>query len=366
MFKDQRCRERVKLKPTPTNLKRAERHRSAILVAIENCTFNYAQTFPNSKNLTKFAVKGETLLIKTYLKEWLEQKRPTLKVSSYDDYKKTVNNILIPVFGEIILARLKRSDLRSWCAELTCSNKRIANILSPFRTALQEAFYDEVIESNPLYGWKYTKQEGPKDNESHIDPFTKDEQIAILEAASGQGRNLLKFAFWSGMRTSELIALEWGDIDWIKEEIRVSRALTQASNKAESTKTTSGTRTIKILADAMFALKEQKSHTFLSSTLVFHNPQTDKQWKGDAPIRRTLWIHALKKAGVRYRNPYQTRHTYASMMLSAGESLPWLSSQLGHSNVLTTAKIYAKFMPSAQPNAGNKAVKVFGTKTNIQ
>ncbi len=49
------------------------------------------------------------------------------------------------------------------------------------------------------------------------------------------------------------------------------------------------------------------------------------------------------------------------MMLSAGEPLPWLSNQMGHSNVLTTAKIYAKFILSAQPDAGDKASKIFGS-----
>jgi integrase len=361
MYQGERCRERIKLKPTPTNLKRAERHRSAILVAIENDTFNYAHTFPKSKNLSKFAVKGEALLVNAYLEEWLEQKRPTLKASTYRDYDKTVNNILIPAFGDILLARLKRSDIRNFCADQTCSNKRIANILSPLRTALQDAFYDEIIESNPLYGWKYTKQEGPKDNQTHIDPFTKDEQVAILDAVEGQGRNLLRFAFWTGMRTSELIAIEWGDVDWIKEEIRVSRALTQASKEPESTKTTSGTRTIKLLPDALYALKEQKQFTFLKGLQVFNNPRLEQPWKGDQAIRRTLWIPVLKKAGVRYRNPYQTRHTYASMMLSAGESLPWLSSQMGHSNVLTTAKIYAHFIPDSIPDAGTKAAKIFSS-----
>ena len=364
MYKGQRCRERIKLKPTPTNLKRAERHRSAILVAIENDTFNYAHTFPNSKSLAKFAKNnGEFTLIRTYLEEWLDQKQPTLKASTYNDYYKTVCNILIPVFGDILLSKLKRTDVRAWCAEQTCSNKRIANILSPLRTALQDALYDEIIETNPLYGWKYAKQEGPKDNQTHIDPFTKDEQVALLEATSGQARNLLRFAFWTGMRTSELIALEWGDIDFVNSEVRVSRALTQASKTPESTKTTSGTRTIKLLPDALFALKEQKQFTFLEGLQIFHNPRLEEPWKGDQAIRRTLWIPALKKAGIRYRNPYQTRHTYASMMLSAGESLPWLSNQMGHSNVLTTAKIYARFIPSAQPNAGDKAIKIFGNKS---
>ena len=361
MYQGQRCRERVKLKPTPTNLKRAERHRAAILDAIENKTFNYARTFPSSKNLAKVAVMGEALSLSDYLTDWLEQKRPTLKASTYRDYDKTVNNILIPAFGEILLARLKRSDLRSWCAELTGSNKRIANILSPLRTALQDAFYDEIIESNPLYGWRYAKQEGPKDNQSHIDPFTKDEHIAILEEVPGQGKHLLRFAFWTGLRTSELIALVWDDIDWVKNEMRISRALTQASKEPESTKTTSGTRTVKLLPDALFALEEQKRFTFIAGEQVFHNPRTDKPWVGDQAIRRTLWIPTLKKSGVRYRNPYQTRHTYASMMLSAGEPLPWLSNQMGHSNVLTTAKIYAKFIPSSQPDAGSKAVSIFSS-----
>ena len=186
--------------------------------------------------------------------------------------------------------------------------------------------------------------------------------MAILGVSQGQGKHLLRFAFWTGLRTSELIALLWDDIDWIKKEMRISRALTQASKVPESTKTTSGTRTVKLLPDALFALQEQKRFTFLAGEQVFHNPKTDKPWFGDQAIRRTLWVHALKKAGVRYRNPYQTRHTYASMMLSAGESLPWLSNQMGHSNVLTTAKIYAKFIPSAQPNAGDKASKIFGSK----
>ncbi|MGA4815411.1 hypothetical protein ACPA9J_10085 [Pseudomonas aeruginosa] len=50
------------------------------------------------------------------------------------------------------------------------------------------------------------------------------------------------------MRTSELVGLEWGDIDWLRGEVRVTRAMTQAAKgKAEVTKTTSGRRSIKLL-----------------------------------------------------------------------------------------------------------------------
>lgn len=96
-----------------------------------------------------------------------------------------------------------------------------------------------------------------------MDPFSPEEQHAILAALNGQARNLVQFALWTGLRTSELVALEWGDIDWLREEVMVSRAMTQASKgAAEVTKTASGKRAVKLLRPAMEALIAQKSHTF--------------------------------------------------------------------------------------------------------
>lgn len=77
-------------------------------------------------------------------------------------------------------------------------------------------------------------------------------------------------------------------------------------------------------------------------------------------IKESAWIPALKKAGVRYRNPYQTRHTYASMMLSAGENLAWVSNQMGHSDVLITARTYARWI-SNDEQQGKKAIEMFGS-----
>ena len=70
-----------------------------------------------------------------------------------------------------------------------------------------------------------------------------------------------------------------------------------------------------------------------------------------------MWIPALRKAGVRYRKPYQTRHTYASMMLMAGENPMWVAKQMGHTDWSLTAKRYARWIQSDMPDAGNKAVE---------
>jgi integrase len=92
---------------------------------------------------------------------------------------------------------------------------------------------------------------------------------------------------------------------------------------------------------------------------VFQNPRTLERWTGDQPIRKTLWAHALKRAEVRYRNPYQTRHTYASMMLSAGEHPMWVAQQMGHADWGMIRRIYGKWIPDADTQAGSRAVAMF-------
>lgn len=88
-----------------------------------------------------------------------------------------------------------------------------------------------------------------------------------------------------------------------------------------------------LLRPAIEALKSQMNYTLGISKRVFHNPRTNQPWETYHQIRRTAWIHTIKRANVRYRNPYQTRHTYASMMLSSGENIMWVASQMGHVDV---------------------------------
>jgi len=86
--------------------------------------------------------------------------------------------------------------------------------------------------------------------------------------------------------------------------------------------------------------------------------RTLERWAGDQPIRKTLWAHAVKKACVRYRRPYQTRHTYTSVMLSAGEHPTWVAGQMGHSDWTMIARVYGRWMPSNDTHAGGKAERM--------
>lgn len=362
IYKGQRCRERVPLKPTTANLKRAEQHRAAIMHAIAAGNFDYAATFPDSKNAGKFADEpGSILKLGQFLESWLDRLKEQRLVASstWDGYRKIVNHQLIPWFGDLSVSELKRKHVRDKLETLEATNKRLANIQSVLRSALSSAIDDEIIEINPLANWCFKRKEAPRVDET-IDPFSPDEQAALISAANGQARNYIQFAIWTGMRTSEIVALNWTDIDFLRGVVVVNKALTQSADAPEVTKTAAGTREVKLLGPALEAIQSQKSFTYLKGEEIFQNPNHNARWKGDEPIRQTMWNHVIKRSGVRYRNPYQTRHTYASMMLSAGEHPMWVAKQMGHSDWTMIAKVYGKWMPAADKNAGGKAETIFG------
>lgn len=363
-YKGTRCRERLKLKPTPANIKKAEIFRASVLQAIYEGTFVYHESFPDSTRVKEFAEQpGDVQTTADYLDDWLEGKKDHVKASTYDGYRMAVNMWKTAV-GTTALSELKRPNIRKALDDMRVANKKLANKTlanrqSVLRAALDEAVSDERISVNPMLGWTYTVPEQPKE-EDDVDPLSAEEQQLLLNGCAQLAeRNMFKFAFWTGLRTSEYAAVRWSDVDWTKGEIRISRAWTTTAEAPEDTKTKAGRRTIRLLAPALEALEAQKALTLLADGYIFLNPRTGEPWRGKVPIW-TAWGRAIKKAKVAYRKPYQTRHTYASMMLSAGEHPMWVARQMGHSSWVITARIYARWMPSADVDAGGKAVLKFG------
>lgn len=115
----------------------------------------------------------------------------------------------------------------------------------------------------------------------------------------------------------------------------------------------------KFAADALLA---QESHTKLSGGLVFLNPLHDEQWTGDRPVR-LRWRLILKLAGVRYRNPYQTRHTFASNLLMLGANPLYVATQMGHEDTTMITKHYGKWI--ADGIDGDKRVCLEAIYTQI-
>jgi integrase len=358
-FKGVLCRETLSLQPTPKNIKFATNYLGRIHDEIARENFDYAAHFPNSKRAILFVgSKGTVKTIGEALDLHLAGIKRTIQASTYRDYKSVIEYHLKPAFGNIFLKDLTSARIKAWIADLPVSNKRVNNVLIPLRQMYENAYEEGFVHVNPLIRVKHLSVEIDEP-----DPFELSEIITILDALPEQGRNLFQFAFWSGLRTGELIALEWGDMDWEKGVIVVRRNSVRKVVKGPKSK--AGNREVLILPPAMEALQAQKPFSFLMDGAVFHNPKTMQPWETDAQIRRTCWQHALKKSGVRYRTPYQTRHTYASMLLTAGEDPTWIAKQMGHKDWGVIRTRYARWIPGQNPTAGRKAANLFKTISKV-
>ncbi len=363
-YRGARCRGRIKLPPTPRNMRFCENLLGQI--KIEKGIFDYAKHFPGSKRARKVIEKPATLDdMATVLQRWLGRKQLELEHSTIIGYTRIVENILTPRIGKIALRDFDRLAVRELVATFGegVTAKRINNVLGPLRGALDDAVDDGLLAANPLDGFK-VRRRAKANAAEEVDPFSPAEVRAILAAIDeDQVRNYCQFNFATGLRTSEMIGLCWSDIDWVAGTVKIRRAWIMGKMKAP--KTDSGVREVQLVAPALAALKAQRAHTALAGEFVFHDPKSNARWGSDQTLRAGDWPKALRKAGVRYRYPYQMRHTFASQALSAGENVMWVARQMGHRDWTITAKKDARWIPSIVPDAGGKLANVWQDKEGL-
>ncbi|MBW8777126.1 MAG: DUF3596 domain-containing protein, partial [Stenotrophomonas sp.] len=284
-YRGTRCRERIKLAPTPRNMQYARNLRGQILVEIEKGVFDYLQHFPDSERAKIHSPKPKGLVtVTSALNVWYNEKAPALEHSTLIGYRRIIDNIIGPVIGKVLLRDFKRLHAKELITSLgdKVSAKRINNVLGPLRGMLAEAHHDELIETNPLDGFKVVRRKDVAE-EDDVDPFVPEEVRLILATAEGQFRNYCLFNFATGLRTSEMIGLQWSDVDLIGKSVRIRRA--HVMGKTKTTKTNAGRRVVKLIPAAVEALQAQKAHTLLAGGAVFHNPYTGVPWGNDRQVR---------------------------------------------------------------------------------
>jgi integrase len=261
-------------------------------------------------------------------------------------YRRIIRNVLIPEFGAHRAHELGAAHIKAWVGRQDATAKRVRNVLSPLRVVLAGALNDGDIDRNPFdrLDLGALLQKTAKASGYEVDPFTQQERDAILAACrTDQERHLYGLWFETGLRTGELIALQWRHVDWVGRRLAVRDNYT--AGRLKGPKTSAGVRDIELSDEALAVLRQQKALTGLADAHIFHNPRTGAAWEGDQAIRRTSWDHTCRLAGVRRRNPYQIRHTWGSRMVSAGYNLFWVAEQMGHETIEMVIHHYGHWMP---------------------
>lgn len=325
--------------PTPANLKYARRLIVEICERIRTGTFSMAEYFPASGMQTAITVSG-------WLETWLKTKR--IEKSSRSGYKAATRfwasatvdekgNAL----GPMTLRAVKHSHI------LTCiatrpdlSGKTINNYVAVLRAAFELAVTEKMATANPVDGVPRANYQKPAP-----DPFSREETDLIIgEAArvySGNIHNMVEAWFWTGLRTSEILGLEWKNVDFLSRKILVASVLVEGEEK-DRTKT-SVARLVNLNSRALDALQRQRALTQVRGLRVFQDPRYSEDWLSGNAFQRLYWAPMLRRLGIRYRRPYNMRHSYATSMLMAGMKPAFCAKQLGHS-VEMFLRTYAKWM----------------------
>jgi integrase len=176
-------------------------------------------------------------------------------------------------------------------------------------------------------------------------------------------------AFYTGLRPGELCGLAVEDIATDLSKLTVRRSVTQSLTF--KIPKTNKERTILLFPPAQAALKIliedalTRDAMDLEVWLNRHESRVDRARLLLSPKTQarktnvnawyvpsawnTKWSNLTRRAEVRHRPPYQTRHTYACWNLTARGNLAFIANQMGHSDYSMLVKVYGRWIDSESP-----------------
>lgn len=323
-------------------------------------------------------------------KRWVESENTLNRVFGY------LKNYIIPKFGDYYPNEIDSKDIQSWVNNLADRAKCSANSgtkkskkgftqnYSPIVNKLKEIFdfgktYYE-LSNNPVDSIKIPPK--PKSAENQIKVLHDDELKQWLiylnslrnTRANRRFKTICSTLLATGLRISELLALEVSDIDFKNQKINVNKTIMWHQGNKElhikgkmickkTPKTASSNRQVATpieILENLLAFHNEMNDYFLDHGLPITNlifPTINGTYICDRNERASLEKH-LENAKLPVYGFHLFRHTYASIMLNSDVNYKLLQTQLGHKDITMTLNTYA----SVAPNKFNKVVEIFTKK----
>ena len=297
----------------------------------------------------------ERLTVGDYLGHWLETvARPRVRPRTYESYETTIRVHLLPALGRIRLSRLRATDVERLLAAKVASGlspRTVDYCLTVLRMALAHAERTGLVPRNVA-----ALVEGPRVPRAEARPLTPEELARFLATIAGHRDEALYLtALGTGLRQGELLGLRWSDLDLDRGRLtvrlqaqRIGGALVLVEPKTERSR-----RTVvlpPVVVEALRRHRRQQAAERLQATrwhdlgLVFCGTEGRPR---DGRALTKQFQRLLARAGIPRRPFHQLRHSVATFLLAAGVDLKVIAELLGHTQISTTADVYASVLPAA-------------------
>ncbi len=293
----------------------------------------------------------------TFINEWLEIKRTEVRILTMESYSRLVRLYIIPYLGSVRLKDINAAKIQAFYGLMQNNNAgnrniKLCHIL--LFGCLKHARNLGLVSQNWAELVKAPKQ--PK----HEMSVWSEEQVSSFLAAY-LDRTIFRLAFATGMRRGELIGLQWSDVDWLSETIRVRRQVIEPAGGGylfQEPKTERGRRSIRIGPGLIQALRSQ-----LNQVLPLARAIAGDRWEEHDLIFPSSigtprngyevtkeFKRLAREASLPAIRFHDIRHSAASIMLLHGEPPIRVAGILGQS-VAVLLDTYAHYIPDDQQRA---------------
>jgi integrase len=366
-FRNVRCREQSDLKESPANRKRMQVALDKIQAEILLGQFDYASTFPNSQMLKKIEsiakatanFSEQVPLVKDFCELWFEENKVQWRKGYTVSVTHIIQNRIIPFFGDIQIDKVTKQQVLAFRTYICSLKKRNGDSLAPAHVNKHMKLLRAVLtEAAERFGFisSYRGIKPLKVPKTDIKPFRPDEINLILQNCREDFRDYLLIRFFTGMRTGEVDGLKWKYVDFESRKIKIRETIVEG--ETNYTKNDFSQRDIQMSQPVYEAFLRMKLRTS-NYVYVFINQEGNPLSHNS--VTKRVWYPLLRSVNLEKRNPYQMRHTAATLWLESGESPEWIANQMGHANTEMLFRVYSRYVPNLTRQDGSAANRMFST-----